>query len=90
MTTLTDWFAWVTLISAVSTALAGVCVERVMGRFLRSKGWLEEESVPDKFLESAKLLVGQETAYSKPSQSLTDLVAEFRSPKHVHSQSYKG
>ena len=64
MTTLTDWFAWVTLISAVSTALAGVCVERLMVRFLRSKGWLEEESVPDKFLESAKLLVGQAFARS--------------------------
>lgn len=58
-TTVTDWFVWVALISAASTAVAAVYIERWMVQFLRRSGWLEEESVPDKFFQSARLLVGQ-------------------------------
>ena len=56
---MTDWFVWVALISAASTAVAAVYIERWMVQFLRRSGWLEEESVPDKFFQSARLLVGQ-------------------------------
>ncbi|CAE7810951.1 unnamed protein product [Symbiodinium sp. CCMP2592] len=58
-TTLIDWFIWVALISATSTAFAVVGLEWLTVRFMRNWGWLKEVSVPDEFEESAKLLVGQ-------------------------------
>ena len=60
-TALANWLTWVVPIAAASAAFAAVQLERLSAKFMqrRDESQLQDENVPHKFLQSAKVLVGQ-------------------------------